>query len=676
MKFDIGEYAMIYKKEDKVKGKFINRELSWLDFNSRVLECADDKDNRMNERLNFLGITGSNLEEFISVRFANAYHNQDYEPYKDILKEIKKFKSEQNESFKNIKEKIKKKFGYEFVKPKDLNKKGRGKLYKIFTNKIFPLLTPIDINTNNINILNYTTYVGVIIRSRNTERLTIIPLSKSIDPWVIIDNSIILLEDVVLYYLENHIFINQEIVATGVFRVIKDASVILSHDESKFIVDRMADTIDRREHSKPLFLDISKDTDELLERYLSSYLKIPSGHVYKKNKIVTFKIFSDLKIFGKKESYKSFSPFKYENYENYRDIFDALRHEDILLHHPYDSYDTVIKFIEHASTDPKVLSIKQTLYRVSGMDSPIVNALCRAAKNNITVVVLVEIKARFDESNNLKLINKLQRAGVTVVYGDEFLKTHCKMCVVTRREKDKIRIYSHVATGNYNEKTAKLYTDLSFLTSKRKIGNDLGLIFNIISGHSRPDTRLDKIFYSPVNLRKRLEKCIDREIKFAKKGKKAKIFIKVNSISDTRIVNKLYEAAKAGVKVYVICRGVCSLTPRKNLFIKSIVGRFLEHSRIYYFRNNKEHEYYISSADLLTRNLDRRVETLLLLKDKEVISQLDWIINIMKLDEANSFIQKENREWVRHKGDFDSHQWLIDNSDTKKWNKKWDKKLF
>lgn len=675
MKLDMDEYKMIDKKEYKAKGEFVNRELSWLDFNIRVLECADFKDNPLNERLNFLGITGSNLEEFISVRFANAYNNKDSEPYSEILKEIKHFKELQHKSYTKLKEKIDKNYGYKFIKPEDLNKKGRCKLLKIFNNNIFPLLTPIDINTNNINILNYTTYVGVVIKSRNKERLTIIPIFKSIEPWVIIEENIMMVEDVISYYLRSHIFINQEIEATGIFRVVKDASVILSHDESKFIVDRMEETLDRREHSNPLYLDITKDSDELLVRYLTSFLKIPPGHIYKKSRIVNYRIFSQLKLFGKKESYKPFTPFEYENYENYYNLFQALRHEDILLHHPYDSYNTVIKFIEHAASDHKVRAIRQTLYRVSGIDSPIVNALCKAARNGINVTVLVEIKARFDEDNNLRLIEKLQRAGVVVVYGSEFLKTHCKMCIVSRAEKGKIKNYCHVATGNYNEKTARLYTDISYLTSRKKIGKDLGLIFNIISGHSRPDKRLDRIYYSPVNLRKQLEKCIDREIRNVKKGKKGAIFIKVNSISDTRMVNKLYEAAKSGVKIYIICRGVCSITPTKNIFIKSIVGRFLEHSRIYYFYNSKDEEYYISSADLLTRNLDRRVETLIRLKDKNIISQMQWIVDIMKLDTANSYIQSKPRKWERINGDFDCHKWLIKNSDTKKWNKKWNKKL-
>ena len=253
------------------------------------------------------------------------------------------------------------------------------------------------------------------------------------------------------------------------------------------------------------------------------------------------------------------------------------------------------------------------------------------------------------------------------------LKTHCKMCIVIRREKDKLKLYSHVATGNYNEKTAKIYTDLSYLTSKQKIGNDLLLIFNILTGYSNPDEKLQKIYYAPVTLRNKLLQCIDNEVKFAKKGKKAEIFMKINSLSDEMMAEAIYKAADAGVKIYIICRGVCSIVPRKNIFIKSIVGRYLEHSRIYYFRNGGDGtpEYFISSADLLTRNLDKRVETLISLKDSNVIEKLKWIIQVYKNDDANSFIMNRDGSWKHDKGSFSCHDWFMENIETRKAKKSW-----
>ena len=254
----------------------------------------------------------------------------------------------------------------------------------------------------------------------------------------------------------------------------------------------------------------------------------------------------------------------------------------------------------------------------------------------------------------------MKNSGVNVILGIEELKTHCKMCIVVRNESDGARIYSHIATGNYNEKTAKIYTDLSYMTSKQKIGHDLINVFNIISGVSSPDDKLQRVFYSPINLRSKLEKLIDREIEFARKGKKAGIFIKANSISDERIVDRLYRAADYGVKIQIICRGTCSICKTKNISIKSIVGRFLEHSRIYSFHNNGDNEYFISSADLLTRNLDRRVEIMLSLNESNVLNKLEGIISGLIHDERNSFVMDEDGDFKRVDGDFDSHRWFID----------------
>lgn len=671
MKLDMNEYQMITEKNVKMKGPFVNRELSWIDFNKRVLSCAIDKKMPMNERLNFLGITESNLDEFISVRMAKVYNHQVEGPYKEILRKVKKFKDKQNATFSYLMEYTKKEFGFELVKPNKLNKKEKEKLLNAFQNMIFPMITPLDITTNEVNLVSGTSYIASIIRRGNTENLIVIPLLKDMDPIYQIGKKLILLEDVIMYYMEDYIFINQDVVSTGIFRVIKDGSVILSHDENRFIIERMEETIYNRFNSNPFFLYLQEDCDERIETILSAMLKIPDGNIYRKNRIINYRIFSQVNIFDEKESFTPFSPFNYEKYGNFYSIFDAISKEDILLHHPYDSYETVVKFIQHAAIDPNVRSIKQTLYRVSGIDSPIVNALCDASNNGKQVTVLVEIKARFDENNNIRVIKKLQSAGVNVITGNEFLKTHCKLCIVTRKENDRFKIYSHVGTGNYNEKTAKIYTDLSYFTSKQKIGSDLLSIFNILSGHSKPDEKLEKVYYSPINLRKQLLKCMDREIENAKKGKKAEIFIKVNSISDPIMVNKLYECADKGVNVNIICRGICSLIPRKNLTIKSIVGRFLEHSRIYYFRNGKSPEYYISSADLLTRNLDRRIEILISLKESNVVKQIAWLINVFKHDERNSFIQTKEGQWIHAKGDFDAQEWMVLYSDLKKQKKSW-----
>ena len=614
-------------KKKKISGKFINRELSWVSFNSRVLYYANDKKVPLNERLKFLAITESNLDEFLSVRFSYAYENQDIEPYKRILDKILDFKRSQKVVWNNMKKYLKEKKDISFIKMKDLNKKEKDKLFDYYQDNIFPLLTPIIINSENYspNLMSGQLCIGVILEKGNNNILCIIPISNDIDHIIKIDNKrFILIEDIIKEFANKTLFINETILNISSFRLIKDASFVLSHDNSKFIIDRMKDVLNKRKVSEPIFLEI-EDNKELNE---------------------------------------------YEKFENCYSLFDALKYEDILLHHPYDSYDTVVRFIEHASMDKHVIAIKQTLYRVSSIDSPIVNALCTAARNGKKVSVLIEIKARFDEENNINLIDKLKDAGVTVLLGTEYLKTHCKMCIVVREENDELKIYSHVGTGNYNEKTATQYTDISYLTSKRKIGIDLLNIFNILSGHSRPDEKLEKISYSPVNLRSTIEKNINREIRNAKKGHKAEIFIKVNSLSDP-IIDKLYKAADSGVKVYIITRSICSILPRKNLYVKSIVGRFLEHSRIYYFYNNKNPEYYISSADLLTRNLDKRIEVLISLKDSNVIEQIKWIIKVFKEDEYNSFELLSDGTWKHLKGSFNAHNYFIENSNTLRYKKSW-----
>lgn len=671
MKLNLDTYEMEYKKKIKVQGTFINRELSLIDFNERVLSCALSKNVPLNERFKFLAITGSNLDEAISVRFANAYHDKENEPYKDILKKIKKFKDHQNEAYKLLKDELEKK-KLKISKVSDLSKKEKDKLFDEYINNIFPLLTPMEISSsNNIPYLpSGELCIVVTILHGNLEEVVIVPIIKNMEKVYQIDDKLIMVEDIIMYFMKESLFINKDINDKGIFRVIRDSDVILSHDTSRFIVDRMSETLDKRKHSNPIFLEISKDTPERLLNILMSIFKIPNNHYDYDSKILYYQRFMN-PILDTDESYEPFTPFNYENNENYYSLFEAISNEDILLQHPYDSYNTVVKFIEHAAYDKDVVAIKQTLYRVSSIDSPIVNALCNAAKNGKKVSVLIEIKARFDEENNIKLISKLENAGANVILGLEWLKTHCKMCIVIRRENEKLKMYSHIGTGNYNEKTAKIYTDLSYFTSKQKVGMDLLHIFNILSGYSNPDEKLQKIYYSPVTLRKNLIKCIDREISNAKKGKKAEIFMKINSLSDKIMASKIYEAADKGVDIYIICRGVCSIVPRKNLYIKSIVGRFLEHSRIYYFKNNDNPEYYISSADLLTRNLDKRVEILLSLKDSNVIKHLSWIIDIYKADKANSYYIDNDGKWHHEKGNFSSFNWFIKHSnERKKINKK------
>ena len=659
MKLDLESYTMP-TKEYGIRGEFINRELSWLAFNERVLFCANDKALPINERFKFLAITCSNLDEFIAVRFSQ-YRNDD-KLRKEILESIKYQMLVQKDCYDTLRSDAKK-LGKDISSMSNLNKHERDIVRERYQQEIFPLLTPVYIGSSEDlpAMYNGQSMIALIVRNAQLENLILIPIPKYLPKLYHVGKKIVQVEDIVLYYI-NDLCVNKQVTQSGYFRINKDFSICLNHDGEDSILKRMSNTIDKRNASDAIFMTITPDMPKTLKTVLLSLFGVSKKNLFDKSFVMDYTRFMAPVFDDVARSYRPFEPAKFEIIGGTHNIYQTLKEQDILLQHPYDSYDTVINFIEQSALDPRVMAIKMTLYRVSSENSPIVDALCTAAKLGKEVTVLIEIKARFDESQNIALVDKLRHSGVRVVLGFEHLKTHCKMCVVARQEGRDIKIYSHIATGNYNEKTAKQYTDLSYLTSKTKIGTDLLNIFNILSGVSTPDDGLQRVFYAPLNLRKRLLKNIDREIQFAKKGKKAEIFLKLNSISDIEMVNKLYEAADKGVEIYIICRGICSIVPRENIYIKSIVGRFLEHSRIYYFRNGGNDEYYISSADLLTRNLDRRIEILFLVKDASAIKKLKHMMKVFKEDRRNSFKMNEHGNYLKLPGDFDCHQWFINKS--------------
>ena len=642
----------------KKETPFIDRELSWLDFNERVLDCAMDEKNPLSERLNFLGITTSNLDEFLSVRFAVAY-NEGNPYYKDILSKINSFLNKQVSVYNTLMVELKKQ-GYKFGKLNKLDKKDNKRLLKEFRDKYYPILTPVLVRSSEdipmIDTNSSTVYVEDV-----DGNMFLINIPKFLDHLILFGKDMYNLEDVVLGHLDEF-FMDMKIKRTLIIRIIKDASMVLDNDSSDFIIEKMEEILQERRSSTPIVIEAIGKLDSELRDKLTSLFGVDKKHFIQCKGLVDYRRFSKQKfLYDPEMSYKKFTPDSVLDSCGRYSIFDMIDDGDILLHHPYDSYEPVVKFILHAAMDPNVVGIKQTLYRVSSIDSPIVDALCKAAENGKRVLVLVEIKARFDEENNIHVVDKLKSAGCDVILGVEHLKTHCKMCLVAYRSKNNIKIYSHIATGNYNEKTAGIYTDISYFTSKTKIGSDLVAVFNMLTGIARPTSKLMKVWYSPINLRKRLINNIDREIKLAKKGKKAEIFIKVNSVSDKEMVEKIYQAADSGVSVYVLARGICSLVPRKNLYIKSIVGRFLEHSRIYYFRNDGKEDYYISSADLLTRNLDKRIEVLYKVTDNKCVHKLSKIIKTYKKDDMNSFEMDEKGNYHRLIGSHNCHQDFIKN---------------
>lgn len=660
------------------KNKYINRELSILEFNKRCLyqTLRRDRDVPIIEKCNFLNITSSNLDEFISVRLSTVINKirsnvmdvelsgmNPYAEYKAIIEAIHNFKDIQNDCYERLVDKMEKKYNIEICKFKDLTKDEKSYIGKIFYKDIFPLLVPINYDTTKEFPELTSRELNIVvsmedINNNNFQVISFIRLDNSLSPiYKLPDkkkNKYILLEDIIYGYL-NKIYYGKKIIDYGTIKIVREGDVELSHNEDIYITDRMKQTLIKRRMSNAIFMDITSNVSKDLQKLLRKIFELDKNHIYENKNSINYNALCKIEI--ENGRYEEFEPQYPSELLGEHDMFTAIDNNDLLLHNPYESYDPVIKFLEHAAYDKDVISIKQTLYRVSSIDSPIVNALCKAAENGKFVVVILEIKARFDEDRNLSMIDKLRMSGVRLIYGTEQLKTHCKFIVVVRKSKKGLKMYSHLATGNYNDKTAKLYTDISYFTSNFKIGQDLCSIFNMLSGFSEPTNKINKLYFSPYSLRKKLISCINNEIKNAKNGKSAIITIKVNSISDKIMIDKLYEAANAGVKVMIFCRGICSMKPiNNNIIIRSIVGRYLEHSRIFYFYNNKNAEIYMSSADLLTRNLDKRFELLIPLKDDEVREKAMKILSMYYKDTFNSFQMTKSGEYIKVDGDVNIHE--------------------
>lgn len=663
---------------------YINRELSWMEFNKRVLHQSIRKQIPLLERLKFLGITSSNLDEFIMVRLASVI-NKMYrdgtsteisglmpeEEYSLLFKEIMKFKFLQEECYVKLRKKLEKN-NMIISKIKDLSDKERIQADKLFAKQIYPLLTPITFDTTKDFPLIHSKQLCIVVgledrRKSNSNVVSIIPIDTGLDRMYQIqsddpdESKFVLLEDIISSNLHK-IFINKEINYSGCMRIIREADIELDPNKDIYIVDRMRQILLQRENSRPIFMDISSNIPKEMLKVLIRMFDINKKHVYKVQTIVDLSFLAGMPIRNNVYEYEPFDPQYPEELMGEHDMFTAIDNNDILLQHPYESFEPVIKFLEHAAEDKDVLAIRQTLYRVSSSDSPIVEALCHAARKGKQVSVLLEIKARFDENRNMSLIEKLRTAGCKIIYGIEELKTHCKFILVVRKGKKGLKTYCHVGTGNYNDKTAKIYTDLSFFTSNTKIGEDIITIFNILSGFSDPRDQVNKIFYAPYNIRTKLYQLIDREIKNAEKGREAAITLKLNSLSDLGIIRRLYIASERGVKINIIARGICSMKPiNKNIRIQSLVGRYLEHSRIYYFFNNEDPEIFISSADLLSRNLDRRVEVMVPVTDSECVTKLFNILKTYFNDSFNTYLMNKEGgfELLKKKSEFNAHDFFM-----------------
>ena len=620
--------------------RLIDRELSWLSFNERVLDLAADPSTPLLERVRFMAIFSSNLDEFYMVRVASVLSNledgspmtasPDIEPsvlMKAISHQTHELVSRQSKIFKNEILPEMKKAGIEIVDWQELNSEERKYVSKIFSDRIFPVLTPLAVDPSHPfpYISGLSLNLAVIVKNPTTgavffARVKVPPILNRFMPvGPSKAQRFILLESVIATHLQE-LFPGMIIEDHYTFRVTRNQDLDIDEDDSENLLISLEQELQRRRFGPPVRLEIEEGIDPARLESLAEHLQIaPENIISVPNPIdlTSLHKIADLEL-----SELKFAPFRSRTSKSLKQVdtedsdmfFSAIRQGEILLHHPYESFtSSVVSFLENAARDPQVLAIKQTLYRTSG-DSPIIEALIEAAEAGKQVLAVIEIRARFDEQANVRWARKLESVGVNVVYGLMGLKTHAKLSLVVRDEPNGLRSYCHIGTGNYNPKTARMYEDLGVLSSDEELTDDLSKLFNQLSGFA-PQSSYARLLVAPRTLRPGLIDKIDQEIQNAKDGMPSGIQFKLNSLLDEEFVDKLYEASQAGVSVELLIRGICAIRPgvagmSENIKVRSILGRFLEHSRIFHFTNAGEDEYWIGSADLMGRNLNRRVESL------------------------------------------------------------------
>ncbi|MBE6356188.1 MAG: polyphosphate kinase 1 [Lentisphaerae bacterium] len=619
---------------------FISRELSWLDFNARVLDEAGITANPLLERLKFISIFSSNLDEFFMVRIADLRHliragetapdpagnspeSQLQQAHRKISGLLKKQYSLLNgEILPQLAD-----YGIRLRNFKELSVAQKKKLGSTFTRQILPVLTPLAIQDGKpFPLLNSGTIeIAVRLEFPKSGKKTIaaVEVPELLDRFIRIPgtvNEFILMEELIAAHIAE-LFPGGRVQALQIFRITRDMDYALDNDDYEDLLHHLQDKLRQRSRRDPVRVEFSATHSDLnLQKYLAASLELEPEYCYRIPGMLHLKQFSSLiDLINMPELQEApWKPVLPEIFTRFDSVFSAIANQkDILLVHPYQSFAPIVKLLEEAAADPDVIAIKQTLYRVSG-NSPVVKALQRAAENGKQVTVLVELKARFDESNNIAWAELLDHSGAHVVYGIPGLKVHCKTLLIVRKESGTLRRYLHLGTGNYNDKTAELYTDLSLLTCDEELCTDAALLFNLLTGGTEPPDKWHKLSVSPFNLRSDLIRLIEHEISLGRNGR---IIAKMNSLSDPQMIRLLHRAAAAGVKTDLIVRGICCLRPlpnEKNLRIISIIDRYLEHSRIFFFGNNGDGKLFCSSADWMTRNLDRRVETMFPVKNRRL----------------------------------------------------------
>ncbi len=628
---------------------FINRELSWLEFNHRVLEEAYDQRHPLLERMKFLSIVSSNLDEFFMIRVAGIKEQiiADYIEYspdglvpaqqlRAIHSRVSRMLKQMSDCFwKDLHPRLDAE-GIQLLKMVQTTDDERVTLAGYFEREIYPVLTPLAFDPEHPfpYISNLSLNLAVVVVSQNgDEKFARVKVPDVLPRLIAIPNELaddttyrfVWLEDLIASHL-GMLFPGMTVKESYAFRVTRNADIEIQEDEAEDLISSIEESIRLRRFGSVVRVGVQETMPARIKDILIENLEVSKDDVYPiKQPLGLSHLMSLLKIPRPGLKDIPHTPANHLSDDEHEDLFGIIQRGDVLLHHPYDSFSSIVHFIQQAVNDPNVLAIKQTLYRI-GKESPLVPLLIEAAENGKQVAVLVELKARFDEENNIEWAKQLERAGVHVVYGVVGLKTHGKMLLIVRKERHGIQRYVHLGTGNYNPVNARIYTDYSYFTQREDIAKDVSEVFNFLTGYSRKEN-FERLGVAPINLREMITTLIDREIALAKQGKKSRLIFKMNSLTDVKIIEKLYEASQAGTAIDLIIRGICCLRPgvhgiSETIRVVSIVGRYLEHSRIFYFHNDGEYELYLSSADLMARNLDRRIELLFPILNKNLADQV------------------------------------------------------